>query len=451
MKKFFFLTASLMLCMTAMAQDAAHFTGSIKNFTGGKVMLINYSYEEKSKEITIAADGTFDFIYDGKPASLLIMLDDEHLGSFLYAEPGMKADLQMSIDDVKDEQGKRKVLNVNYSGDNKDCFDYMQKTQGYVLMDATDEWNWDRIDTLSFAEYREGWRETVDRSRHEILNIKSPEFRKMMLQQIEDAYNHYLFRFAWSKAKQDDVFFTWINSLDRNSDMDVASNYMRWYQKANGAKYDRSFAGYTKMLDDVFTNQKIKNMFATEYAQSSMESTSTKDKESLLADYEAYCTDAKAKERVRATYKHYKNIRIGAPLVEFNMEDTKGKNVDMKQFRGKFVYIDCWATWCGPCCAEIPYMEKLYAHYKKNKKLEIISLSLDSNKRKWLDKLANDKPQWKQFLLPGDFGNTLCTTYGINGIPRFMMIDPEGNIISIDAPRPSNPDIINWIEEKLAK
>lgn len=449
MKKLFFLAASLLLCMTAMAQDAARFTGSIKNFTGGKVMLINYSHEEKSKEITIAADGTFEFTYQGEPASLLIMLDDEHLGAFVYAEPGMKADLQMSIDDVNDADGKRKVLNVNYTGDNKDCFDYVQKSQGYVLFDSTDEWGWERIDTISFAEYREGWRQTVDRARHEVLTIGSESFRKMTLDQIEDAYNHYLFRFAWSKAKQDDVFLTWINSLDRNSDMDVASNYMRWYQKVNGAKYEKSFSGYTKILDDVFTSQKMKNLFATDYAESAMESTHTKDKEAVLAAYEAYCTDAKAKERVRATYEHYKNIRIGVPLVEFAMEDTKGKAVDMKQFRGKYVYIDCWATWCGPCCAEIPFMEKLYAHYKKNKKLEIISLSLDSNKRKWLDKLANDKPGWKQFLLPGDFSNPLCSTYDINGIPRFMMIDPQGNILSLDAPRPSSNDITEWIDKMM--
>ena len=192
-------------------------------------------------------------------------------------------------------------------------------------------------------------------------------------------------------------------------------------------------------------------MFAADQANGIMEDAKAENKEEVLKAFEAYCSDKKLIDEVRETYEHYKNVKIGSPFVHFTMSDTKGKTVAIESLRGKFTYIDCWATWCGPCCAEIPYMEKLYDHYKKDKRIQLVSISLDSNKKKWLEKLAADKPGWKQYIVPENFKSPLCDAYGINGIPRFMMIDPKGNIISIDAPRPSSEGIIKWIDEQMNK
>lgn len=75
------------------------------------------------------------------------------------------------------------------------------------------------------------------------------------------------------------------------------------------------------------------------------------------------------------------------------MTDVNGKKYRLSDFKGKAVYIDVWATWCGPCCMEIPYMEKLVKHYAKNKKIEFLSISLDENQKKWKKKLTEDKPR----------------------------------------------------------
>ena len=95
---------------------------------------------------------------------------------------------------------------------------------------------------------------------------------------------------------------------------------------------------------------------------------------------------------------HYVKLKKGSVAADFTMTDKNGKVVSLKDLRGKAVYIDCWATWCGPCCMEIPYMERLYEHYKNNKDIELISISLDTNKNKWLNKLKEDKPKWHQFI-----------------------------------------------------
>ena len=341
----------LAIAQGAQAQNPARITGKVKNFTGGKVMLNCMENREYSKDITVAEDGSFEFTYDGKPTDGYIFFDDDHLATFIYLEKGMKADLQMSIDNVVVEGKPAKNLSVAYSGDNKECTDYLNKTQGYLLLNATDTWSWERIDTISFAEYREGWRETVDRERHEIIAIPNVNFRTMMLERMEEMYNHYLFRFALGKGKKDEKFLTWINSLDRNNpnDLETAASYHRWYRGDYKDKYGKSFAGYLKCLDDEFTCQQIKDMFAADQANGIMEDAKAENKEEVLKAFEAYCSDKKLIDEVRETYEHYKNVKIGSPFVHFTMSDTKGKTVAIESLRGKFTYIDCWATWCGPC------------------------------------------------------------------------------------------------------
>ena len=160
-------------------------------------------------------------------------------------------------------------------------------------------------------------------------------------------------------------------------------------------------------------------------------------------------------------YKLYSNIstnpearalvklRKGAPAIDFEMTDAKGKKFRLSDFHGKAVYIDVWATWCGPCCAEIPHMEKLAAHYAKNKKIVLLSISLDKNKAKWEKKLAEDKPQWRQFICLDAFDSEVCKNYGINAIPRFLFFDKDGKVISLDAPRPSSAKITEYIDRHI--
>ena len=129
---------------------------------------------------------------------------------------------------------------------------------------------------------------------------------------------------------------------------------------------------------------------------------------------------------------------------------TKISNNNLSQAKAQGVAVlDFSATWCGPCCAEIPYMEKLAEHYAKDKRIELISISLDNSKAKWEKKLAQDKPQWKQFICPDNFESGLCKNYDINSIPRFLFFDKDGKVISLNAPRPSSDTIIEYIDKHI--
>ena len=89
-------------------------------------------------------------------------------------------------------------------------------------------------------------------------------------------------------------------------------------------------------------------------------------------------------------------------------------------------------------------MEKVAEYFGNDPRIEIVSISVDANCKAWETKLEKNKPEWKQFLL-----KNFCDLYNINGIPRFMMFDKKGRIITVDAPRPSDPEIIGFIESHL--
>lgn len=134
-----------------------------------------------------------------------------------------------------------------------------------------------------------------------------------------------------------------------------------------------------------------------------------------------------------------KNAIAGAKCPDVTFSDIEGNRHKLSDYFGTYIYIDIWATWCGPCCAEIPYIEKWVAHYKDNPKIKFLSISIDTNLNAWKKKVEKDKPQWLQFNCNKEENKTLTEQWGVVGIPRFIIINPDGTICRPDAFRPSDP------------
>jgi thiol-disulfide isomerase/thioredoxin len=133
-------------------------------------------------------------------------------------------------------------------------------------------------------------------------------------------------------------------------------------------------------------------------------------------------------------------FKKGAESPKFSYPDTTGKIVSLDDLKGKYVYVDVWATWCGPCKREIPHLKELDAAYE-NKDINFVSLSIDKqeDKEKWLKMVQDENLQGIQILADNDWNSDFVKAYNITGIPRFILIDKEGNILDADAPRPSDP------------
>ena len=139
----------------------------------------------------------------------------------------------------------------------------------------------------------------------------------------------------------------------------------------------------------------------------------------------------------------------GQPGPDFEMESIDGKTYTMKDFKGKVVYIDIWATWCGPCRKEMPHSKKLKEQFK-GKDVEFVYISTDKNKGAW-EKFVTEKEMGGVQLYAGKAHSQIAKDYIVKGIPRFILIDKNGNIVNARAKRPSQKGIAEDIEELLKK
>ena len=136
----------------------------------------------------------------------------------------------------------------------------------------------------------------------------------------------------------------------------------------------------------------------------------------------------------------------GEPALDFNYPDTNGNEFSLTSFKGNLVYVDVWATWCGPCKAEIPSLQKLEADYHE-KDITFMSVSVDTDKESWEKMVADEELGGVQLWADG--WSKITKDYAIFGIPRFMLFDAEGNVISTNAPRPSSSEIRELLEANL--
>jgi thiol-disulfide isomerase/thioredoxin len=257
-----------------------------------------------------------------------------------------------------------------------------------------------------------------------------------------------------SKDSQDisDNYYAFLNEIDHNDPELLSFEEGRSLGQALVEK-DVDFAEigsidkyYQALFDQVgekFENQVVKDYYSYKYLSDKVNYGGGVDgvEDLITAFYNSTDNDAYI-SRLKALEAEWVNLKSGLQAPAFDGVTRDGKLVNIADLKGKSVYVDVWATWCGPCIAEIPSLKEVEHDYQ-GKNVEFVSISIDNQKdrQKWEKFIEEKELGGMQLFANGDWSSDVVKSYNIKGIPRFILIDAQGKIVKADAPRPSNPQL----------
>lgn len=446
------LVAGWVAC-SAQSENSVLLTGNVPDYQGkGEFILARRG---QSDTIPLQADGSFSYevknLQKAEEGSLVLNYLKNKKSVHCYLIPGGKLDVKITGADGEITIGDATVpdykLTAVFTGTGKKESDYLNTPPfyNYVFKNADGT-------PVTFENYMNQIAEQKQRM-HKALEGTCEAFAKektaeldLMMNDMEFIYYRRL-KNDGNDASKDAGFMAFVNSIDLNDPK--VSPYLlievidfRLEQSPDlykGMDYGIRFFSY---LRDNIANKEWTGQVADKRMTQML---SNSDVSGLAKTFELYRTISGKSEEFKeneAIYNSLAKLLPGVKATDFEMQDKEGKIVHFLDVvgKGKVTYIDFWATWCGPCCLEIPFVEKKVEKYKDNPNIEFVSISLDRDKKEWLDKLEKDNSSWQQYIIPDNFESEFAKEYNITSIPRFMLFDKEGKIISIDAPRPSDDE-----------
>lgn len=436
---------SLMIMISCAPKENVDYVivkGNIQNYNGERFMFQGSSVPVKLKE-----DGSFlDTLKAGKSNFYF-----ERNNVNLYAFEGDVIEIMADAKDFKNT--------LKFAGDLASFNQYLQVKTG---MQNAERANMKELYSLNEADFMKKAKENTANLMSEFekvsdipnslkeLERKAVEYKYYSSLTTYVSYHPYMSQD--NSYEPSEMFLAEFDKVDLTDEKlaEYSSEYYifaRGYATVKGNLLYKKEAlsspmlGFMKVLNSI-ENQYLKNKLG--HITMLQNLANAEDKDALYEEFKKCCVEQDKIAEVTELYNKVCKLDKGMPSPKFvDYENCAGDTSSLDDFKGKYVYIDVWATWCGPCRAEIPHLQKV-EHKYHGKNIEFVSISVDQDKDKW-KKMVTDKKLGGVQLIASD--KQFTDAYAITGIPRFILIDPSGKIVSKSAPRPSNPELITLFQE----
>ena len=445
------MAVALFACKQEAAVDYALVSGKIENKDGDfKMMSQDQTF---SQDIAIAEDGTFADTLR-VDAGTYMFFDGKNFAP-VYIENGSNIVINADVSDFKNS--------ITFSGKGSEVTNYITakgKSQTELMGEGTSVYELEEDAYKAKASEIKTASETLlDAATGISDDYKAKEKRSLnyaylgLLNRYERYHAHYAKK---PEFKASEGFLDELGSVDYNNeeDFEFSQDYKQMVMAHYGKKAQDLMASDSLAYDiaqlntfAAIENQNIKNELLFSSAQNSI--TYTNDVEGYYAAYMAASTDEENNAVITESYNKLLTVSKGKPSPKFvNYENYAGGTTSLDDLKGKYVYVDVWATWCGPCKAEIPFLKEVEKSYH-GKNIEFVSLSVDRPDAydAWRNMIKEKELGGIQLLADKNFDSQFVQDYLIKGIPRFILIDPNGDIVNSNAPRPSNKKLVELFQE----
>jgi len=248
-------------------------------------------------------------------------------------------------------------------------------------------------------------------------------------------------------------YFDFMKSIDVNDpsllEDDDSYRFLKTYVSSNiSEEFEHILLSNFDFISKNFTNQSTKDKIAYDLLKDFINNKPLEGIDVILAEFKTLQSDSTKYNELSDLIIEMSVFNAGNPALNFTYPDRNGDSISLADFKGSLVYVDVWATWCGPCKREIPHLLELEKDYHGQNILFLsVSVDEDENYDAWTAMLDEKEMGGVQLFASG--WSKIAKDYKINGIPRFMLFDSEGNIIDVNAPRPSNEGIKSLIDQYL--
>ncbi len=449
MKNYLFI---LILCLSlpGHAQEYSAIKGFVKGAKLKEVTL--YKTVDGSIQACatsrIGADGSFGFLL--KPETGFYSIGEERLNFPVYLKGGE----QVNIDLLE----TRAQLNGKNSKDTKTLYSWVDYAANIRLKAVFFELTRSNYEDFfpEFETYVKGLEQLKSK-----LRSGNKAFDVILSDYVDYATDYYAIIFLHTPREKHPEksmrpeYYSHIVSARKYTDDKVLQfpegikmliSYTSFAYNEDGKKYD--VESYTDDCLSYLGNDRLKGEYVV---NNSFRSFKSYDQYlNAMEKFGKYLVTPSLKMRAEAVGTKLYDTKAGGQAADFTYPDVDGKMVSLSDFKGKVVLVDVWATWCGPCRQQIPYLKKLEEEmHGTDVVFGGVSVDESKDKQKWLDFIKTEGLKGVQLLAGG--WSKITKDYKITGIPRFMVFDKKGNIVSVDAPRPSSPELKKMLENELKK